>query len=99
MSMHVLALRVELRIPLAESLKAKRSAITPILEGSKRRFGVASSELGHQDAWHTAELGFVAISGSARHTESVVDEVERFVWSFPEIEVVDAARTWLEEDA
>ena len=98
MTMHVLALRVDLRIPLAGSLKAKRSAITPILEGARRRYGVASSELEQQDVWNRASLGFVAVSGSATHTESVIDQVDRFVWSFPEIEVVDSSRTWLEED-
>jgi len=28
-----------------------------------------------------------------------LDSVERFVWSFPEIEVVDVGRDWLEVDA
>ena len=96
--MHVLALRIELRIPVADSLKAKRSAITPILEGARRRFQVSAAELEHQDVWHEAALGFVAISGTAAHTAEVIDQVERFVWSFPEVDVVDNERTWLEED-
>jgi len=98
MTMHVLALRVELRLPSAESLKEKRSLVTPILEGARRRYQVASAELEDQDVWHHASLGFVAVSGSARHTTEVIDEVERFVWSFPEVEVVDTMRSWLEED-
>jgi len=98
MTMHVLALRLDLRIPVADSLKAKRSAITPIIEGSRRRFQVAAAELEHQDVWHTATLGFVTVSGTASHATDVIDEVERFVWSFPEVDVVDTARTWLEED-
>lgn len=98
MTMHVLALRVELRIPVADSLKAKRSAITPIIEGARRRYQVAASEIEAQDTWTYAALGFVAVSGSAGHTTEVIDEVERFVWSFPEVEVVDTLRSWLEED-
>ena len=98
MTMHALALRLELRLPIADSLKAKRAIITPILEGARRRYQVAASELEEQDAHHHASLGFVAVSGSASHTTEVVDSVERFVWSFPEVEVVDAARSWLEED-
>ena len=97
--MHVLALRIDLRIPISESLKAKRSAITPIVEGARRRFRVASAEVGRQDDWHRAELGFVSVSGSAGHAGAVIDEVERFVWSFPEIEIIEADRTWLEEDS
>ena len=38
------------------------------------------------------------MSGTAGHAGAIIDEVERFVWSFPEIEVIEADRTWLEED-
>jgi len=38
------------------------------------------------------------VSGSATHTAELIDTVERFVWSFPEIEVVDSVRDWLEVD-
>jgi uncharacterized protein YlxP (DUF503 family) len=95
--MHVLALRIDLRIPVSESLKAKRSTITPIVEGARRRFRVASAEVGRQDEWQRAELGFATVSGTARQAGAIIDEVERFVWSFPEVEVLDADRTWLEE--
>ena len=97
--MHVLALRLELRLLLADSLKAKRSIITPITEGARRRFRVASAEVGEQDRWHLATLGFAAVSGSASQASAIIDEVDRFVWSFPEVEVLDATRTWLEEDS
>jgi uncharacterized protein YlxP (DUF503 family) len=96
--MHVLALRMDLRIPISDSLKAKRSTITPIVEGARRRYHVASSEVGWQDDHHRAELGFAAVSGTAGQAGAIIDEVERFVWSFPEIDVLDADRTWLEED-
>ena len=44
------------------------------------------------------ELGFACVSGSTSHATEVVDEVERFVWSFPESEVIDVRRDWLEVD-
>jgi uncharacterized protein YlxP (DUF503 family) len=37
------------------------------------------------------------VSGSAGHAEDVLAEVERFVWSFPEVEVLQERRTWVEE--
>jgi len=95
---HVLALTIDLRIATATSLKEKRSVITPILEGARRRHHVASAETGRQDVHHRAELGFVAVSGSGGQVTEVIDAVERFVWSFPEIEVVAADRHWLEVD-
>jgi len=95
---HVLALTIDLRIGDATSLKEKRSVITPILEGARRRHHVASSETGRQDAHQRAELGFVGVSGSAGQVTEVIDAVERFVWSFPEVEVVASERHWLEID-
>lgn len=96
--MHVLSLRMELRLPASDSLKAKRSMITPIIEGARRRYRVASAEVGQQDAWRRAELGFATVSGTVGHASEIIDGVERFVWSFPEVEVVEATRTWSEED-
>ncbi len=64
----------------------------PILDGARRRFAVAAAEVAHQDAWQHATLGFAAVSGSRSHAETVLDSVERFVWSFPEVDVVSVDR-------
>jgi uncharacterized protein YlxP (DUF503 family) len=39
-----------------------------------------------------------AVSATAHHAEEVVDEVERFIWSFPNLQVLSAARSWMEID-
>ncbi len=96
MALKSAALEIELRIPLGDSLKAKRSVIRPILEGAHRRFGVASAEVDLHDEWDAAVLGFAAVSDSVRHIEEVFDKVDRFVWSFPEVDVVDAQRYWVD---
>lgn len=91
-------LTVDLRVPLASSLKEKRAVITPILEGARRRHRVAAAEVGHLDLWGRAELSFATVASGYRQTVEVLDAVERFVWSFPEIEVVSSRRGWLEEE-
>ena len=96
MALRSAALEIELRIPLGDSLKAKRSVIRPILDGAHRRFGVASAEVDRHDEWDAAVLGFAAVAGSARHVDEVLDKVDRFVWSFPEIEVVHTERWWVD---
>ncbi len=53
---------------------------------------MAAAEVAHQDAWQHATLGFAAVSGSHSHAESVLDSVERFVWSFPEVDVLSVDR-------
>ncbi len=93
----MLALEIELRIPDARSLKEKRQVVKSLVEAPRRRFGVASAEVGDLDAHHLAVLGYVTVSGSPAHAEQVVDSVESFVWSHPQVEVVDTRRVWLEQ--
>ena len=94
--MYVASLRVELRARQCRSLKDKRTAIKPIVEGARRRFQVAAAEVAHQNSHQLATLGFSTVGGDPGHVAKVLDSVERFVWSFPEIEVLDTQRTWLE---
>jgi uncharacterized protein len=91
--MHVASLTLELRMRSVHSLKEKRSVLRPIIEGSRRRFLVAAAEVGHQDAWQLATVGMAAVSSSASHAEDVLDSVERFVWSFAEVEVISTTRS------
>lgn len=96
--MHVLALAIELHLPASRSLKQKRSLLRPVLDGVRARYPVSIAETGYQDTWQRAQLGVAAVSASASLVREIVDEVERFVWSFPELEVLEARRFWLDEE-
>ena len=98
MALYVLASAVDIRIPEAQSLKDKRSVIRTILDGARRRFGASTAETGLHDVHQRSELAFVVVAGSVGHATELIDSVERFVWSFPEIEVVAAERHWMEVD-
>jgi len=89
---------VDLHLPMTDSLKAKRAVITPILEGARRRHRVAVAETDHQDQWQRSELAFATVASSETQARAVLDAVERFVWSFPEVEVISARRSWLDEE-
>jgi uncharacterized protein YlxP (DUF503 family) len=93
---HVLTLSVDLHLPESRSLKMKRSVVKSIVEGSRRRFGVAAAEVEHQDQWQRAGLGFATVANTHHHATDVIDEVERFVWSHPEVQVLKTERRWLE---
>jgi uncharacterized protein YlxP (DUF503 family) len=95
-ALYVLALAVDVRIPEAQSLKDKRSTIRTILDGARRRFGASTAETGDHDVHQRSELGFAVAAASAGHAVELIDKVERFVWSFPEIEVVASERHWME---
>ena len=43
--------------------------------------------------------GFAVVAPSEGQATEVMDDVERFVWSFPEVEVGRTERHWLDADA
>lgn len=96
--MHCCALVVDLHLPDAHSLKAKRATLSPILEGARRRHRVAAAEVAHQDRWQRSELAFASVAASPRQVTEVLDAVDRFVWSFPEVEVAGSWRRWTDDE-
>ena len=94
--MHVLAMELDVRIEHAHSLKDKRQVVKSLLETARRRFAVSAAEVGSQDSWQRAQLGFAVVSSTVRQAEDVMESVDRFVWSRPEIEVLSAEHRWLE---
>lgn len=96
--MHAAALRIELYLRESRSLKAKRALVKPVVEGLRKRYRVSVSEVDHQHSWHLATVGVAAVAPTQSHLREVLDEVERFVWSFPEIEVLRVGLHWMEEE-
>ncbi len=85
--MHAAALRVDLRIPLVNSLKEKRGVLRALQSGL-RKFEVAVAEVDFQDQHRRAAVGIAAVSGEAFHLQRVLLEVERWLRSRPEVEVL-----------
>lgn len=96
--MFACVLVVDLHLPLPGSLKEKRAVITPILEGARRRHRVSVAEVANQDDLRRSRLAFATVGSSETQAREVLDVVERFVWSFPEVEVVDAWRRWVDDE-
>lgn len=95
--MFAAAVVFELFIPDCHTLKQKRAVVRPMVEGLQRRYHVSAAEVGRQDKWQRADIGVAVISGRESHVLEVLGEVERFVWSFPEVQVLEQRRSWLEE--
>ncbi len=94
--MFVLALEVDIHIGASQSLKDRRQVVRALLDGARRRFGVSVAEVGGQDSWQRATLGFVVVASTPGLATEVVDDVERFVWSHPELDVLSAERRWMD---
>lgn len=91
-------MRLEVRFPAAQSLKAKRALLRPLLDGGRHRFPVAMAEVDHQDSWQRSAVGVASVSSTATKAAQVLDDVERFAWTLPDLEILSADRDWLEVD-
>ncbi len=90
--------RIELHVPAARSLKEKRAVVKPVIEGIRHRFSLSVAETGYQDKWQRAEIGVAVVSSTPAQAQAVVDSVERFVWSRPDVEVCAFKTTWQKAD-
>jgi uncharacterized protein YlxP (DUF503 family) len=96
---HAAALTIDLYLRESRSLKAKRALVRPVVEGLRRRYKVAASEVGRHDDHHRAEVGVATVASTEAHLLDILDDVERFVWSVPGVEVLRIDRHWLEASA
>lgn len=97
--MHGAAVVYDLHLPQSGSLKAKRRTIRPVIDGLRVRYRVSVAEVGGHDLWQRCRIGVAVVGSTAGHVSDVLDEVDRFVWSHPDVEVVDVDTTWLEVGA
>jgi hypothetical protein len=93
---HAVAVRFEIHVPESRSLKTKRAAIRPIVDGLRHRFNVSVAEVDHQDTWQRSAIGVALVSGSAGHLQEMLDSVERFVAYASDIELIDTSMSWLD---
>jgi uncharacterized protein YlxP (DUF503 family) len=97
--MYAAAVRFDLHVPESRSLKTKRAAIRPIVDGLRHRFKVSVAEVDHHDTWQRCAIGIAVVAESAHHLEEVLAVVERFVANAPEAELIDVTRSELVDDA
>jgi len=97
--MHAAVVRYDLHVPQSRSLKARRAAVRPITHGLRNRFNVSVAEVDGQGTWQRAGVAVAVVASSAAHLQDVLDEVDRFVWSHPEVEVLSTDRRWVDVEA
>jgi uncharacterized protein YlxP (DUF503 family) len=95
--MHAAAVRLELRIKEARSLKAKRSVLKKVSSMLSSTFGVSVSEVDHQNLWQRATLGVALVAPQAGHLERVIHSVQRSLLAHDDVELIEMAVSYLEE--
>lgn len=94
--MYAGAMSFDLHVPVSRSLKAKRKAIRPVVEGLRHRFRVSVAEVGCHDQWQRAIIGVAVVAGSQGQLEEVLERCRRFVDAAPDLEVVGVEVSFLE---
>lgn len=79
MTAYVALLLIDLRFPVAGSLKAKRKELNSVKAQLHGRLGAAVAEVDHQDVWQRSRLSAALTSGSMAQLERQVDAVERWL--------------------
>jgi uncharacterized protein YlxP (DUF503 family) len=95
--MHAAALRLEIRIPEAHSLKDKRRILKGLSSALTTSFPIAVSEVGFQDQWQRATLGAAMVSPQAGQLERLILAVQRSLREHPDIELLEVGVSYLEE--
>lgn len=71
--------KLGLFLPENHSLKEKRRLLQAIREKTSRKFGVPVSEVGHQDLWQRAEIGFSLVGSDRRLIGSLLEQMADFI--------------------
>ena len=70
---------VELRIRGAQSLKQKRGVVRSVIQRVRNQFNLSVVEVGGQDTWQRAILGFAAAGEESERVRSVLRDAVDFV--------------------
>lgn len=79
---------LELHIPGANSLKAKRQVIKSLVQRLRNRFNVSVSEVGYQDLWQRAELGMAVVCHNGSGADSIIEKLFTFVEQDNGVEII-----------
>jgi len=92
------AVRFDVHIPQSRSLKVKRAAIRPIVDGLRHRFHVSVAEVDYQDQWQRSAIAVAVVASSDSQLREVLAGIERCVVAADDIELLDVETAWLESE-
>jgi uncharacterized protein len=81
--------RLTLMVPESHSLKEKRMVLRRIKDRTRLKFNVAIAEVGDQDAWQQAQIGYAVVANERGFVESMVAKIEAFIEELGAAKIVD----------
>jgi uncharacterized protein YlxP (DUF503 family) len=95
--MHAAAVRVELRIPDAHSLKEKRGRVKPMIAELRKRFGVSVAEVDHQELWQRTTLGIAVVAPQAGQLQRLAHSLEKYFEQLDTVLLLRMTISYLED--
>lgn len=75
------------------SLKGKRQVLKRVIDRVKRKFNVSIAEVGENDKWQRAQVGFCVVGNDKRYVNSSLDKIANFI---DDLRVVDILNSEIE---
>ncbi|MCK4857685.1 MAG: DUF503 domain-containing protein [candidate division Zixibacteria bacterium] len=92
--MQLATLTIRLQIPQSRSLKSKRQVISGIKDRLKNKFNISIAEVADNDLWQVATLGIAVVANQRRFLDQVLDQVENYIASRPEVVILDSEKVY-----
>jgi len=81
--------RLTLMVPESHSLKEKRMVLRSIKDRTRLKFNVAIAEVGDQDNWQQAQIGFAVVANERGFVESMVAKIHNFIEHLAIAKIID----------
>lgn len=88
--------RVSLMLEGSQSLKEKRSVLRKIKDRVLQKYNCAIAEVGDQDLWQSAQLGFAVVSNQRGFTQSMVQKILNFIDELAVAKLIDDEQDYIE---
>ncbi len=82
-------LQTEVYIPDSHSIKDKRTRISKLKWGLRKRFNVSVLELGDRDKWQVELLGILFLGRRSNYVDKTFNDILTYVKKVPNLQLID----------
>jgi uncharacterized protein YlxP (DUF503 family) len=93
--MHIVFIKLELKISFSHSLKDKRRHIKSLKDRISSKFNASVAEIDALDNWQRDIIGICIISNDRSYLDKQCSLLETLVLEYTELELVSMSREWL----
>lgn len=88
--------RISLMLGESHSLKEKRAVLRKIKDRVQQKFNCAIAEVGDQDVWQSAQVGFAVVSNERGFTQSMVQKIIAFIDDMAVAKLIDDEQDYID---